>query len=338
MLTCLIALALFFVTNAQYTTTEPLKTRCQPFAAISSQNTLAWECLLQTGLQGDYLGPQDTACVNQVNFYLHCRSKTEGPASHSNSWTQLAEEATCFERKKKKLSHTWHVRSGPHTHRKKKLSLLQTCSWMQHNSKHNTACFNFILQATLYTIYNSHWANFNSFFHFFFFCFLSSRETAFTGPNLRVTIHSTPPPSQLCTCRIAWHATLHHTTPTQLLTTTLLEFYYIQGHTFCGNKEKTPAFNTGGVHDLTHGRYHEGRRTDATTQASRVLKNHQKSHTHRLREPLSPLTSLQTLSGTPVLLCAQRTVHTFALHKTEQLCFTRFRKAENQTRQRSVPQ
>lgn len=85
MLTCLIALALFFVTNAQYTTTEPLKTRCQSFAAISSQNTLAWECLLQTGLQGDYLGPQDTACVNQVNFYLHCRSKTEGPASHSNS-------------------------------------------------------------------------------------------------------------------------------------------------------------------------------------------------------------------------------------------------------------
>lgn len=126
------------------------------------------------------------------------------------------------------------------------------------------------------------------------------------------------------------HPIANHNSPRVLL--------YTRPHTFCGNKEKTPAFNTGGVHDLTHGRYHEGRRTDATTQASRVLKNHQKSHTHRLREPLSPLTSLQTLSGTPVLLCAQRTVHTFALHKTEQLCFTRFRKAENQTRQRSVPQ
>lgn len=160
---------------------------------IWSQSTLAWKLYLT-----DYLISQSTVIVNQVNLYLQSRSKTGGPASRSNFWTQLAEEATSFKKERKrnrKLSHTSHVRSGHMYAHKKKIKF----RWLL--LQHTAEC---IITATTtlhvstfiyrhYTMYNSHWANFDIFFSLFFsFCFLNSKETALTVPNLRVTMHSTP--------------------------------------------------------------------------------------------------------------------------------------------------
>lgn len=99
------------------------------------------------------------------------------------------------------------------------------------------------------------------FFTIFFLLFLEFWETAFTGakPESHNSFYNTSllilylPHSTV-------HTTAAHHFPPRLLTTTLLEFYYIHIHTHSEatkKKKKRPVFDTGGIHDLTHGRYHE---------------------------------------------------------------------------------